>query len=156
VSGPRERPPLRIRPGRSRFLAVFLLGTYGAAFAVVFATPLDWYWRAVLAAMVLAGLLYAMVVRVLSLAPWVVREATWRPDGAWILTLVLGKQVEARLQPSSFVSPILILLNFRYRSWRSCSLVLPPDSLDPDLLRRLRARLRLEGTGDGSDDDAPA
>jgi hypothetical protein len=117
---------------------------------------LGWYWRAALAAMVLAGLLYAVVAQVLLLAPWVVREATWRPDGVWILTLVSGEQVEARLQPSSFVSPILILLNFRCRRWRSCSLVLPPDCLDPDLLRRLRARLRLEGTGDRSDDDALA
>jgi toxin CptA len=156
VSGPRERPPLRIRPERSLFLAVFLLGAYGAAFAVVFTIPLGWYWRAALAAMVLAGLLYAVVARVLLLAPWVVREATWRPDGVWSLTLVSGEQVEARLQPSSFVSPILILLNFRCRRWRSCSLVLPPDCLDPDLLRRLRARLRLEGTGDRSDDDALA
>jgi len=77
------------------------------------------------------------------LIPWAGREAIWEPDGTWILTLVSGQQIEARLLPSTFVTPGLSVLNLRCGRWRSRAMVLLPDSLDPDLLRRLRVRLRL-------------
>ncbi|WP_089727202.1 protein YgfX [Candidatus Thiosymbion oneisti] len=152
----RELPPLRIRPRPSRILAVFLLVTHGAALSVVVALPLDWYWRSGLAILVLTSLINTIGTQVLFLVPWAGREAIWEPDGTWTLTLVSGKQVEARLLPSTFVTPGLLVLNLRCGRWRSCAMVLLPDTLDPDLLRRLRVRLRLWGTLDKSGTDASA
>ena len=124
--------------------------------AVVIVIPLDWYWNAGLAAAVLASLVNAMAAQVLYQAPWALREATWKSDGAWILTLVSGQQIETRLLPSTFVTPRLVLLNFRRGRWRSRTMVLPPDTLDADLLRRLRVRLRLYGGEDAANTDAMA
>ena len=156
MSEHRERPPLRVRHESSRLLAAFLLVTHGVGLAVVFVIPLDWYLCAGLSAMVLAGLVYAMAVQVLFIAPRAVREATWSSDGTWTLTLVSGKQVEARLLPSTLVTPRLIVLNFRYGRWRFRAMVLPSDALNPDLARRLRVRLRLGNAENVSDADAPA
>lgn len=145
VSKHRERPPLRIRPGSSRRLAAFLLAAHSAALAVAFAIPLDWYWRAVLVVVVLSGFLYALGVHYLYLVPWAVREAIWGADGTWTLILVSGGRVEASLLPSTYVTARLLVLNFRCGRWQYRALVLPPDALDANLLRRLRVRLRLTG-----------
>lgn len=143
MSKHRERPPLTIRPGASRRLAFFLLVVHGAVLAVAFAIPLDWYWRVVLVAVLLSGFLYALGVHFLYLVPWAVREATWGADGTWILTLVSGERVDARLLPSTYVTASLLVLNFRCGRWQYRALVMLPDALDANLLRRLRARLRL-------------
>jgi toxin CptA len=80
-----------------------------------------------------------------------VREAVWRPDGTWTLTLASGRELEARLLTSTFVSPALVLLSFRCHRARRCSLVLFADALESELLRRLRVRLRLSGAGTSRD-----
>lgn len=152
----RQRPPLRIRPRTSRRLAVFLPTIHFAALAVVFALHLDWYLRAGLAASVLVALAYSVGVHLLYLVSSAVREATWGGDGTWVLTLVSGEQIEARLLPSTYVTGNLLVLNFRRGRWWSRTLVLLSDSLDANLLRRLRARLRLAGVENPVDTDALA
>jgi hypothetical protein len=151
----KQRPALRIRPRPSRLLAVFLLTTHGTALAVVVSIPLDWYWRAWLAATVLSGLAYTLGAHVLYRVPWAAREANWMSDGTWILTLVRGERIESRLLPSSFVARRLLVLNFRRGRWRSVPLVLLPDTLDADQLRRLRVRLQLHGEANGPRPDPP-
>jgi len=134
-------------------LTAFLLATHGLGLSVALLIPLDWYWRCGLAVLVLAGLLHALGMQVLFMVPWAVREAIWEPDGAWTLTLVSGDRVETRLLSSSFVSPRVLVLNFRRGRWRSRTMVLASDTLDSDLLRSLRVRLRLWGAESGSDAD---
>ena len=141
----RERPPLHLKPGTSRRLAGFLFLTHTAAAAVVLLLPLTWYLRTVLLVAVGAGLAYQIWAHLLNSLPWSVCEAVWEPDGIWQLTLASGRRVEARLSPDTFVSTALVLLNFRCGRWRPCFLILPADSLDPELMRRLRARLRIAG-----------
>jgi len=154
VSRHRERPPLRIRPGPSRRLAVFLIVAHCSALAVVFAISLDWYWRLALVLAVLVGFLNSLGVHYLYIVPWAVREATWEADGTWTLTLASGERIEASLLPSTYVTARLLVLNFRSGRWQYRSLVLPPDVLDANLLRRLRVRLRLTGAGSAANADA--
>jgi toxin CptA len=139
------RPPLRLRPRPSRRLAAFLLAVHAAVVVVALLLPAPWLLRLVLAIAALLSLTYGLAVHVRRILPWSVVEATWQPDGAWVLTLASGREVPARLLPSSYISPALVVLNFRVDWWLVRSLVLPHDSLDPDLHRRLRARLRLAG-----------
>ena len=152
----RQRTPLRIRPRASRRLAAFLLTTHLAALAVVFALALDLYLSVGLAAAVLLAFGYSVGSHLLYLVPSAVREVTWGSDGVWTLTLVSGEQIEARLLPSTYVTGHLLVLNFRRGRWWARSLVLLADSLDINLLRRLRARLRLAGVESTASTDALA
>lgn len=137
-----HRAPLRLQPRPSRWLAVFLVLVYGAVAAVALVLPVHWSARAALVLAAAGGLAYGMAHQVLRRLPWSVTGALWEPDGTWTLTLGDGREVEAKLCPSTFVSQSLVVLNFRRAWWWSPALVLPADSLDADLLRRLRARLR--------------
>jgi toxin CptA len=166
----RERPPLIIRPGVSRRLRLIVLGLYGLTLPVVLLLPLAWPWRTLLVATLLIGLVGSLGGAVGHRWPWAPRQAIWHAEGHWTLTLGDGRELPARLLATTYVTPALLILNFRLGTgeggasprglaswgraiahpatllpWSIRSLVLLPDNLDPDLLRRLRVRLRLEG-----------
>ncbi len=149
MTRPVERPALLIRPVASRRLALFLLTLHGLVLAAVPMLPLPWFWRALLVLALVLGLVLGLGGAVWHLWPWSLRQAIWQPDGTWFLTLGNGRELEGRLLGSTYVSPALVVLNFRCGSWRTRSLVLLPDNLEPDLLRRSRVRLRLEGARTG-------
>ena len=140
----RLQPPLALRPRRSRRLAAFVLVTH--LLAGLGALGLPGPWRLLLP-LVAASLLYQVYVRVLARAPWSIRSATWHPDGSWGIVFRSGRETAARLAPSTFVSVPLIVLNLRHGHWRHWSLPLFADALDAEDLRRLRQRLRIDGTG---------
>lgn len=204
-----ERPALIIQPGISPRLRLIVLGLYGLTLPVVLLLPLAWPWRTLLVLALLIGLVGSLGGAVGHRWPWVPRQAIWHPEGHWTLTLGDGREVPARLLPTTYVTPALVVLNFRLGTGTGCeigteigtgigtgvgsrteigagivtgigigtrigkglaspsglaswkravarpaafppgtirSLVLLPDNLDPDLHRRLRVRLRLEGT----------
>lgn len=137
-----RRSPLRLQPRPSRRLAVFLVLVHVAVAAVALALPVGWPVRAGLLLAAAGGLVHGLAAHVLRWLPWSIAEALWSADGTWILVLASGREVEARLLPSSYVTRALVVLNFRRETWRQGTLVLTADSLDPELLRRLRSRLR--------------
>ncbi len=166
----RERPALIIRPGVSPRLRRVVLLLYGLTLPVVLALPVAWPWRTLLVAALLVGLAGSLGGAVSHRWSWVPRQAVWHAEGHWTLTLGDGRELPAQLLATTYVTPALVVLNFRLgtgeggvsprglASWRRAvarpatllpwtirSLVLLPDNLDPDLLRRLRVRLRLEG-----------
>lgn len=148
----RQQPPLTLRPRLSRRLAAFVLLTHLLASAAVLALP--GYWPLLLLP-VAASLAYQLQVHVLRRAPWSIQSIRWEADGTWRIAQVSGREIEARLSPSTFVSLPLVVLNLRSGMLRRWSLPLFADALDPDQLRRLRQRLRIEGVG-RRDDAAPA
>jgi toxin CptA len=143
---------LTLRPRLSRRLAAFVLLTHLLASAAVLALPGHW---PLLLLPVAASLVYQWRVHVLRRAPWSIQSMVWEADGTWHIALVSGREVEALLSPSTFVSVPLVVLNLRSGKLRRWSLPLFADALDPDQLRRLRQRLRIEGVG-RHEDAAPA
>jgi hypothetical protein len=72
------------------------------------------------------------------------RRVVCHGDGRWLLQDHRGEMQEARLLPSSYLHPRLVILNFTLRQRpRRRNLVLCPDSLDAQTLRQLRVRLRV-------------
>jgi toxin CptA len=137
-----ERPPLLIEPGFSRRLCAFVLLTHAVAGAAVLALPGAWR---LLVLPVAASLAYQLAVQVLRRAPWSIRSVLWQSDSTWRIELISGQELEATLSPSTFVSVPLIVLNLRLGRLRRRALPLFSDAMDPEQLRRLRQRLRIDG-----------
>ncbi|WP_295443618.1 protein YgfX [uncultured Thiodictyon sp.] len=149
----REQPPLLIQPGVSRRLAAFVALTHLAAAGAILGLP-GAAWLLLLIP-IGASLAYHLYVQVLHRAPWSIRSATWQADSTWTIAFVSGAPTQARLSPATFISVPLVVLNLRRGHVRRWSLPLFADALDGEQLRRLRQRLRIEGTG-REQDAAPA
>ncbi|MTW21126.1 protein YgfX [Allochromatium palmeri] len=135
---------MEVHPRVSRWLVVLAVTTSMLALVVTLALPLGWLTLPLVLALVL-GAVHTLWVEVLRRAPWSIQSALWHPDGSWTLTLVSGRELQARLSPATFVSTWGVSLVFVVGRLRRCMLALGPDSLDAETLRRLRQRLRLAG-----------
>jgi hypothetical protein len=82
---------------------------------------------------------------ILFTGPGVLQAAVWHADGSWTVESADGVERRARLLPSTFVHPRLVVLHFRLRPRGRRHMVLCADSINSDDMRRLRARLRLGG-----------
>ena len=137
--------PLRIEAGPSLRLGLCLLPVHLAGLAVLPWLPLPWYLRLAVAVLIVLGFVGAWRTHVRRISPRAIRNAELDSEGAWTLGLADGRVLAARLLPSSFVHPKLVVLNFRTGLLARRHLVLAFDAADADLLRRLRVRLRMGG-----------
>jgi hypothetical protein len=69
-------------------------------------------------------------------------------DGSWRIQIAEGQSIEAKLLGGSVVWPTLLVLGFRGEDQRTRHRVIVGDEIDPDSLRRLRARLLNPPTSD--------
>ena len=137
--------PLRLQPGPSRYLALFLILAHGLALATLVITPLPLWIRTVLGLLLAASLIHGFRRHVTRRSSGSITTAVWDELGLWRLTLAFGRTLEAQLLPDSFVTLPLVVLNFRTGSrWGRRSLVLVNDAEDAERLRQLRVRLKLE------------
>jgi toxin CptA len=81
---------------------------------------------------------------VFGYGPRALVRLTWHADGRWGVQDARGAAHEVRLQGDSLVHEHLLVLNFRLADGARRTRVLLGDELEPEPLRRLRARLRLE------------
>jgi toxin CptA len=142
MSDHHHQAPLVIRPVVSRRLLAFMLVIHAAAFAVVLPLPMHWGLKLALSMLILGSLAYVVWARILLRAPWSIVQATWSDTG-WTVTTADGRTQQPRLAPSTYVGVDLVVVNLAAGMFRRRSLILTPDTIDPEQLRRLRARLRL-------------
>lgn len=142
----RAYPLLVLYPGVSRRLLFLAVLTPMLALVVILALPLGWL-TLPLALVVLLDAWRTLWTEVLGRSTKSIQCAIWHPDGFWTLRFVSGCEIKARLSPATFVSTLGVALVFIVEGswWRRRTLMLAPDSLDPETLRRLRQRLRLAG-----------
>ena len=65
----------------------------------------------------------------------------WHTDERWTLHLADGRSCDAELLPDSIVHPMLVVLRFRAEDGRKLARLIDGTEAEPELLRRLRARL---------------
>lgn len=153
MSDHRRRPPLWLRPRRSRWLGLMLLATHLLAAVVLLMIPLELtslepmplepLLRVLLLLLVMLSFGYGLWAQVLALAPWSLQEATWSGQG-WRLGFRNGQLRDAVLLPSSLVTVPLVILHFRVGWLRYPLMILTEEVIAPDQLRQLRVRLRLQ------------
>jgi len=134
---------LHLRPVTSHYLALWLGLTHLTAMIVLW--QLHWAISAkvLLSLCLLAYLLWQIRHYLLLHSGNAIIEAVMESDELWRLTLQSGAQKQLELLPYSFVRPWLMILNFSSGTiFSSLHLILFPDSLDRELARKLRVRLR--------------
>lgn len=160
VPSRRSQRPLILRPQGSRRLAAYLLLVHAAAALSVLWTPVHWGLRVTAGALILLSLGHYWRGQIRRRSRRGITEARWFPDGGWQLGFANGASCAAQLCQSSIVLPGLLILSFRCQDIGFVHLVLPSDTLDSELARELRVRLRTgvlstqtpHGSGVGSRD----
>ncbi|MGD8497555.1 MAG: hypothetical protein PVG82_01515 [Chromatiales bacterium] len=142
-SAPRQAlQPLILEPRVSVRLLGFLLLAHGLALAATLSSDLSVPVRAGLAVSIGVSLAYHWRCQVSRRHRCSILRIEWLSEGEWTLLLASGERCGAALLDSSIVLPWLLVLHFRCEGGSRIHAVLPSDALDPDLARRLRARLR--------------
>jgi hypothetical protein len=143
----KEPAPVRVRLGRSRLGAAFVVVTYLASAALLAFAPGA------------APLRAAAVIAIGAHAVWTLRCWALRTtraaivgievsaDGRAILIERAGRRHEGRVQPASYVGQWLTTLVVRADGARmSRAVAILPDMLPAEDLRQLRVLLRVAGT----------
>ncbi len=142
---------LSIEPRNSRLFTGAVVALHTGAFALTLTLPVPAGIIAMLILAIVVSCACVLAGAVFRRRPSSIIALEWQADGRWRACRRDGGKEALVLMPDSFVHPALLVLNFRpagvggWRRWRRRSVVLLPDSADRDTLRRLRARLRLEG-----------
>lgn len=66
----------------------------------------------------------------------------WDRSGQWRLVQRDGRMLDVRLEHGAYAHPKLLVLPFRTRSRQRVPVLVAPDMVDAEGLRRLRVRLR--------------
>jgi len=144
MSSPRYASPLVLKPKTSRiFISVFIIAYIGAMASVL---TLNWYW--VWKVLLLVAVLISMILTLTKAGVGAIETLTWKEGSDWVIEFKNGVQYETQLLPSSFVSPWLVVLDFKRtdeQPRRSATLF--RDALDGESFRRLQVRLDIDGTG---------
>ena len=141
MSSQESAPTLRIRPRRSAILTGFVIFTHGGAIiCLLLSLP---FWMGALAAIgIVYSLVYSLNRHVLMTVDDAITELTWESNGEWLVVMRNGTRLSAQLLQSAYLHARLVILNFALNG-RNRSVILLPDTLDPDTFRRLRVRLQL-------------
>lgn len=138
-------PPLHLNPRISRYLALFLLFLHGAALSAIATLTAPAWVHIALSAAILVNFWSTFNTHVLGRSRNAVMSMVWDGEGEWTLLTGEGTSTHARLLPSSFVHPLLVVLNFALAERGRRSVILMQDSLDQKTFRHLLKRIRLEG-----------
>ena len=138
-----SHPTLVFKPAISTILILLLVFIHGGAMILVMISDLPSGLGPALLCLITINLF--RVIRNLCGMPFpnAIQRFTCTVENRWLLALGNGSEIEARLLPSSFVHPWLVVLNFQLENHRRMrSVVLFTDALERDALRQLRVWLR--------------
>ncbi|MFC1747276.1 protein YgfX [Pseudomonadota bacterium] len=139
-------------PFRIALQTSFLLN---GALAVIYFGVFYWLWLyeipLLLRLAVFAAVVTALVIHLrrylFRTCKRAVKGLVWKTGGEWLLETNSGETVAAKLLGSSFVSPWLIVLNFKpEQGGRMWPVVIMQDHVDSTSFRRLSAKLRMYGS----------
>ena len=144
MSSSRFAEPLLIEIGRSRLLiGILLLGHVGAAGMGVF-VPTPPVFRLILVVLLALSLYYSLARYAFLSQPGAIVRLYLGAGNQWQACQRDGNRYEVRPLSSSFIHPLLVILNLKIAgNILPRSVILLPDAVSAVLLRRLRARLML-------------
>ncbi|GMQ96101.1 MAG: hypothetical protein BMS9Abin14_603 [Gammaproteobacteria bacterium] len=134
--------------GASRRLTSVLGGLYLGAISSGFANDLPVTIRGIVAACVLLAGVRCIALHGSRRSARAIVLLVWDRHGRWRLLQRDGGVLDVRLEPGGYTHPQLVVLVFRTPPGRRLRVLMVPDMVDADHLRRLRVRLRCEPAGE--------
>ncbi|MBI3528544.1 MAG: hypothetical protein HY067_11320 [Betaproteobacteria bacterium] len=135
--------PLRLRIAASPLLASALLLAHGAAIACAILFLPGWWMPALASAAIAGSLVFHIRRDALQLSGYAVTELLLRDGARCEFTLRNGEKLAGNIEGSTFVAPLLIVINVSSEQWgRRRTAILMPDSAPAEDLRRIRVWLR--------------
>lgn len=141
------KAPLTLKPAFSLQLLAFIVGLHAIAIIfVLLLMPITLIYTLCLITMVVVSGLYAYRLHIQKSLQHSVEQVMLSVDNQWKVTLAnKNEAVTAILLPSSMVHRHLMILNFKLSSGKRRALIIPSDSINKDLARKLRARIKVMG-----------
>ena len=139
--------PVFIIVKASRWLKIWLYIIHLLAVLVILMTGLTWPVKYLLIFICCTGLFYVIRNYILLTGKNSIIRLLLNHVDEWWLTTAQGDTVNATLLPGALVHPMLVILPFRSQSGKH-TVILSPDVINNDMLRRLRVRLKYPKTGD--------
>lgn len=131
-----------LRLGPSRQLGFLLGALHVGAAACGFMADLPLAARSLLAGCLLVAALRAMALHGSRRAARAIVLLVWDRYGQWRLVRRDGRTLQVELEHGAYAHPKLLVLLFRGRDRQRVPLLVVPDMVNADELRRLRMRLR--------------
>jgi hypothetical protein len=135
--------PIRIKPGFSLWLALYILLAHFLAIFLVFLLELGMILSIGLVTLILVSLVYHWCMDLLRLGSNSVLSLDWTNSGGWLLMQKCGRKLKAVLCPSSLISQRLVILHFKTSDLGRVRVTIPGDALDSDRLRQLKVLLKM-------------
>jgi hypothetical protein len=134
---------LRLQVAASPLLAGALALAHGGAIACAILFLPGWWFSALTCAAIAASLIFHVRRDALQLSGNAVSEILLKDGGQCELVLLNGDILAGNIEGSTFVAPLLTVINFRpFGPGRSRAVVLMPGSAPAPDLRRVRVWLR--------------
>lgn len=153
MSPQRFAEPLYLQPRPSLLLAGFFILGYATAAVALAYIDMSPAVRILLGLMLAVSLYRNLRVYVLLNSPRSLLKLVWDASGKWRAWDGFGREHEATLTPDYFVHPKLVIFSLKLEGLGRRAVLLLPDSLDSEVLRRLRVRLRAAKQNQEDDDD---
>ena len=137
--------PIRLDiPSSTTTLLMIIVPLLFITAVVLWYTPVHWFWLLVVTLGNIAVGYYFIRLHYWKNLKTSVREINQDAEGQWsVLSNRKADDWQAvELLPNSFISTLLIVLNFKGKQHRY-SVILPAGSLDKDTFRRLRVRIKV-------------
>ncbi len=134
---------IRITPGYSGSLAIYLLTIHMSALAVLLLLHLHLVFNTIFSIAICVSMIRYWRKDLLHQGRGGISYVRWSEDRGWLIRNGYGEEKLATLTPSTFLSQYLVLLGFSTVDSGIYRLVLPSGAVDHDLMRRLRVLLRM-------------
>lgn len=133
--------PVFITVKTSRWLKIWLYLVHLPAIPVIVMSNLIWPARSILIFAVSLSLYFSIRNYVLLRGRNSIVRIMLNDADEWRLSTGQGDTINATLLPAAMVHPLLVILPFRSQGGKY-TVILTPDVINSDLLRRLRVRLK--------------
>ena len=129
--------PLQLDIGPSLYFKFYCLLFYLLLITAIFNYPVSWLIRCILCVFVSIFLLMQFKKHNTG------HRIIWADENHWTIE-TNHNQVIAQLKPDSFISSLLMVLNFEDEAGKRFNILLFIDSLNVEQWRRLRVRLKVD------------